>query len=224
MILLEFKKHRLQGQWVRERQVSKNFWKWKVKEGVGGLWESWMPGSTGKESSETEPICAAGLQKGLCKEVPAPTTGECEARGFGKVSLTNRIPLFEARKFSVSHTGRKPEDYSVRNRHEAVPNLGLAGRGLYKNKGRNWDFPHWNMGFSILLVQPGSWIDSIQVCFFQGRDKFPGIIKWPTEKVYKQVFGNLPTESPGSDQTSPRWNWQSTAKLTRSCQAPPRDS
>lgn len=68
-----------------------------------------------KEPSETGPIRAARLQRGLCKEVPAPTTGECEARGIGKVSLTNRFPLFEARKVSLSHTGRKPEDYYVRN-------------------------------------------------------------------------------------------------------------
>ena len=53
------------------------------------------------------------------------------------------------------------------------------------------------MGFPILLVQPGSWIDSIQVCFFQGRSRFPGKIKWSTGKVYKQVFGNLLIESPG---------------------------
>ena len=61
-----------------------------------------MPGSTGKESRETGPICAARLQRGVCRGMPAPTTGEGEARGFGKVSLTNRIPLFEARKFLLS--------------------------------------------------------------------------------------------------------------------------
>ena len=101
----------------------------------------------------------------------------------------------------------------------AVPNLGLAGRGLYWKQGDEWDFYTLQYGISHSASA-----DSIQVCFFQGRDKFPGKIKWLTRKVYKQVFGNLPTESPGSDQISPWWNRQSAVKLTQSYQTPPRNS
>lgn len=82
------------------------------------------------KESKSWPL-AAQPQRGCGMEMPASSTGECEARGLVEVSLTTkqgpRSPLsfLETRKLPLP-LSRKLEDYSMRNWYETILNLERA--------------------------------------------------------------------------------------------------
>lgn len=198
----------------RERQVSKKiFLEWKAKRRHWWTWESWIVFHR-KGIQETEPIVQQG-PKACARRCQLLTTGECEARGFGK-ALNKQNPIVW-RKFSVSHW-QETRGLLCRNWDEAVPNLGLAGRGLYKTK-EGIGISILKYGISILL-QSLLWLIHPGV-FFPGKRQVSRNNQMTHWKGYPCVFGTY-HESPGSDQTSPRWNWQSNGKTDTELSSSPQ--